>query len=37
MVYLTADEIPADEIEERESLLEITKAEGKPEQAWTRS
>ncbi len=33
--YLTADEIPADEIEkERESLLEITKAEGKPEQAW---
>lgn len=33
--YLTSDEVPADEIEaERNSLLEITKAEGKPEQAW---
>lgn len=33
--YLSADEVPADEIEkERVSLLEITKAEGKPEQAW---
>ena len=33
--YLSSDEIPAEDIEkERESLLEITKAEGKPEQAW---
>jgi elongation factor Ts len=33
--YLSADEVPADEIErERAALLEITKAEGKPEQAW---
>ena len=33
--YLTADEIPVAEVDkERESLLEITKAEGKPEQAW---
>ena len=33
--YLSSDEIPADDIEkERVSLLEITKAEGKPEQAW---
>jgi elongation factor Ts len=33
--YLTRDEVPADEIEkERENLLNITKAEGKPEQAW---
>ena len=33
--YLSADEIPADDIEkERASLLEITKAEGKPEAAW---
>ncbi|MEM9201709.1 MAG: translation elongation factor Ts [Actinomycetota bacterium] len=33
--YLSADEIPAEDIDkERESLLEITKAEGKPEQAW---
>ena len=32
--YLTADEIPVAEVDkERESLLEITKAEGKPEQA----
>jgi len=34
-VYLSSDEVPADEIEkERASLLDITKAEGKPEQAW---
>ncbi|NDH23897.1 MAG: hypothetical protein EBY49_08105, partial [Actinobacteria bacterium] len=34
-IYLSSDEIPADDIEkERLSLLEITKAEGKPEQAW---
>ncbi len=34
-IYLSSDEVPADEIEkERSSLLEITKAEGKPEQAW---
>jgi len=33
--YLSADEVPAEEIDkERASLLEITKAEGKPEQAW---
>ena len=33
--YLSRDEVPADEVEkERESLLAITKAEGKPEQAW---
>ncbi|MFV0526393.1 MAG: translation elongation factor Ts [Acidimicrobiales bacterium] len=33
--YLTRDEVPAGEVEkEREALLEITKAEGKPEQAW---
>ena len=33
--FLSASEIPADEIErERAALLEITKAEGKPEQAW---
>ncbi len=33
--YLSADEVPADDIaKERASLLEITKAEGKPEQAW---
>lgn len=32
---LTRDEVPAAEIEaERANLLEITKAEGKPEQAW---
>ncbi|MGI9622903.1 MAG: translation elongation factor Ts [Acidimicrobiales bacterium] len=32
---LTRDEIPAEEIErERESALGVTKAEGKPEQAW---
>lgn len=33
--YLSADEVPEEEVaKERESLLEITKAEGKPEQAW---
>ncbi len=33
--FLSADEIPAADVErERASLLEITKAEGKPEQAW---
>ena len=33
--FLSASEISADEIErERAALLEITKAEGKPEQAW---
>jgi elongation factor Ts len=33
--FLTRDEVPADEVEkERQALLEITKAEGKPEQAW---
>ena len=32
--YLSADEVPADEVErEKAALLEITKAEGKPEQA----
>ena len=33
--YLTRDEVPADVVEaERQTLLEITKNEGKPEQAW---
>jgi elongation factor Ts len=33
--HLTRDEVPADEVEkERQALLDITKAEGKPEQAW---
>ncbi len=33
--YLSRDEVPADEVEkERQSLLEITKSEGKPEAAW---
>jgi len=33
--YLSRDEVPADAVEkERQALLEITKAEGKPEQAW---
>ena len=33
--FLSADEIPAGEVErERAALLEITKAEGKPAQAW---
>jgi elongation factor Ts len=34
-MYLGANEVPADEVErERAALLDITKAEGKPEQAW---
>jgi elongation factor Ts len=33
--YLSRDEVPADDAEkERQALLEVTKAEGKPEQAW---
>ena len=33
--YLTRDEVPEDLVaEERETLLGITKAEGKPEAAW---
>ncbi len=33
--YLHRDEVPADAVErERQALLDITKAEGKPEQAW---
>ena len=33
--YLTRDEVPEAEVaEERETLLKITKAEGKPEAAW---
>jgi elongation factor Ts len=33
--YLTRDEVPADAVEdERQTLLSITKAEGKPESAW---
>jgi elongation factor Ts len=33
--FLTRDEIPADAVEEeRQTLLDITKAEGKPEAAW---
>ena len=33
--YLTRDEVPADAVEkERQALLDITKAEGKPEKAW---
>jgi elongation factor Ts len=33
--YLTRDEVPAEAAEkERQALLDITKAEGKPEQAW---
>ena len=33
--FLSADEIPASEVEqERATLLEITKSEGKPERAW---
>lgn len=33
--YLQRDEVPADAVErERQALLDITKAEGKPEQAW---
>ncbi len=33
--FLAASDVPADEVErERAALLEITKAEGKPERAW---
>ncbi len=33
--YLARDEVPADAVDkERQALLDITKAEGKPEQAW---
>ena len=33
--YLTRDEVPTDAVEkERQALLDITKAEGKPEPAW---
>ena len=33
--YLSRDEVPAEDIEkERANLLEITKAEGKPEKSW---
>jgi elongation factor Ts len=33
--YLDRDEVPPDDVErERQALLDITKAEGKPEQAW---
>jgi len=33
--YLSRDEVPGELVEkERQALLEITKAEGKPEQAW---
>jgi elongation factor Ts len=33
--YLRREDVPADEVEsERAALLDITKAEGKPEQAW---
>jgi elongation factor Ts len=33
--FLTRDEVPADAAaQERQALLDITKAEGKPEQAW---
>lgn len=33
--YLTRDEVPEADMErERQALLDITKAEGKPEQAW---
>jgi elongation factor Ts len=33
--YLTRDDVPADAVEdERQTLLNITKAEGKPEAAW---
>ena len=33
--FLSADDVPADEVvRERAALLEITKAEGKPERAW---
>jgi elongation factor Ts len=33
--YLRREDVPADDVEkERQALLDITKAEGKPEQAW---
>lgn len=33
--YLSRDDVPAEDVEkEKAALLEITKAEGKPEQAW---
>lgn len=33
--YLSRDEVPSDQVDkERENLLAITKAEGKPEKAW---
>jgi len=33
--FLNRDQVPADEVDrERQALLDITKAEGKPEQAW---
>ena len=33
--YLSRDEVPVEDVErERQALLDITKAEGKPEQAW---
>jgi elongation factor Ts len=33
--YMSRDEVPADAVErERQALLDITKAEGKPEAAW---
>ena len=33
--FLTRDEVPAEAVEkERQALLDITKAEGKPEKAW---
>jgi elongation factor Ts len=33
--YLSRDEVPTEDVErERQALLDITKAEGKPEQAW---
>ena len=35
--YLRREDIPAEDVErERATLLEITKAEGKPEQAWAK-
>jgi elongation factor Ts len=34
-IYLSRDDVPADEVAKEEAaLLDITKAEGKPEQAW---
>ena len=35
--FLTRDEVPTEAIDkERQALLDITKAEGKPEQAWSK-